>query len=183
MKLVRWVSEILSDGSEIRSLSGRSAKLGDGFSRNPRDRDELQQLRTKDLEGLAGQLRGFDMDEYETEEAGLPIPWGVGNDAVPESRGEGSTSSAHADRGVYRGEGLSSEPRADPTGIVGVLAAATGMQERVVILAVADYAQHLRCTRLSVSLCLGGPSVFGRSVGRLKMTPGSSPMWMGRQGS
>ena len=35
MKLVRWVAEILADGSEIRSLSGRSAKLGDGFSRNP----------------------------------------------------------------------------------------------------------------------------------------------------
>ena len=36
VKLVRWVSEIVSDGSEIRSLSGRSTKLGDGFSRNPR---------------------------------------------------------------------------------------------------------------------------------------------------
>ena len=37
---------------------------------------------------------------------------------------------------------VSREPRADPTGVVGVLAAATGVQERVVILAVADYAQH-----------------------------------------
>ena len=35
-KLVRWV---LLDGSEIRSLSGRSATLGDSFSRNPKDRD------------------------------------------------------------------------------------------------------------------------------------------------
>ena len=34
-KLVRWVGEILLDGSEIRSLSGRSATLGDSFSRNP----------------------------------------------------------------------------------------------------------------------------------------------------
>ena len=34
-KLVRWVAEILMDGSEIRSLSGRSATLGDSFSRNP----------------------------------------------------------------------------------------------------------------------------------------------------
>ena len=32
-KLVRWVGEILLDGSEIRSLSGRSATLGDRFSR------------------------------------------------------------------------------------------------------------------------------------------------------
>ena len=34
-KLLRWVSEIMSDGSEIKSLSGRSAVLGDGASRNP----------------------------------------------------------------------------------------------------------------------------------------------------
>ena len=33
-KLVRWVAEILLlDGSEIRSLSGHSATLGDSFSR------------------------------------------------------------------------------------------------------------------------------------------------------
>ena len=44
------MAEILADGSEIRSLSGRSAKLGDGFSRNPRDRDELLENRTKDLQ-------------------------------------------------------------------------------------------------------------------------------------
>ena len=50
VKLVRWVSEILADGSEIRSLSGRSAKLGDGFSRNPAGRDELLEARTtKDI--------------------------------------------------------------------------------------------------------------------------------------
>ena len=35
-KLVRWVAEILMDGSEIRSLSGRSATLGDSFSKTPR---------------------------------------------------------------------------------------------------------------------------------------------------
>lgn len=48
VKLIRWVAEILADGSEIRSLSGRSAKLGDGYSRNPKERDELLQHRTKD---------------------------------------------------------------------------------------------------------------------------------------
>ena len=31
VKHLRWVSFIVSDGSQIRSLSGRSAKLGDGF--------------------------------------------------------------------------------------------------------------------------------------------------------
>ena len=50
-KLVRWVGEILLDGSEIRSLSGRSATLGDSFSRNPKDRDRLLEARTRDLQG------------------------------------------------------------------------------------------------------------------------------------
>ena len=49
VKHLRWVSEITADGSVIHTLSGRSALLGDGFSRNPRDRDELL---TKDLQGL-----------------------------------------------------------------------------------------------------------------------------------
>ena len=85
-KLIRWVSEILADGSEIRSLSGRSAKLGDGFSRNPKDRDALLEARTKDLSGMAGQLRGFNLDEYlgEGTEGNGQIPWAVGDDAVPD---------------------------------------------------------------------------------------------------
>ena len=86
VKLVRWVAEILSDGSEIRSLSGRSAKLGDGFSRNPAERDELIQGRTKDLEGLAGQLKGFNLEEYlsgGTEEPDIPVAWDIGNDVLP----------------------------------------------------------------------------------------------------
>ena len=58
------MSEILADGSEIRSLSGRSAKLGDGFSRNPAGRDELLEARTKDIAGVAGQLKKFNLDEY-----------------------------------------------------------------------------------------------------------------------
>ena len=45
VKHLRWISEILSDGSELRSLSGRNAKLGDGFSRNPADRDALLEQR------------------------------------------------------------------------------------------------------------------------------------------
>ena len=77
------------DGSEIRSLSGRSATLGDSFSRNPKDRDALLAARTKDLEGLSGQLRGFDLDQYlgEGTEGDGPVPWAVGNDAVPEPAG------------------------------------------------------------------------------------------------
>ena len=82
--LVRWVAEILMDGSEIRSLSGRSAMLGDSFNRNPKDRDALLAARTKDIEGLTGQLRGFDLDQYlgEGTEGEGPVPWAVGEDAV-----------------------------------------------------------------------------------------------------
>ena len=55
VKHLRWVSEIIADGSVIQSLSGRSAKLGDGYSRSPWNRDELIAQRTKDLQGVAGQ--------------------------------------------------------------------------------------------------------------------------------
>lgn len=54
VKHLRWTSEIISDGSQIRNLSGRAAKLGDGFSRNPSDRDEILEQRTKDLKGHEG---------------------------------------------------------------------------------------------------------------------------------
>ena len=86
-KLVRWVSEILMDGSEIRSLSGRSATLGDSFSRNRKDRDALLEARTKDLAGVAKGLRGFDLAEYlgEGTEGEGPVPWAVGKDVVPDS--------------------------------------------------------------------------------------------------
>ena len=77
-KLVRWVSEILSDGSEIRSLSGRSARLGDGFSRNPKERDVLLEARTKDLSAMSGHLTGFDLDDYlgDGVEDGEVVPQG-----------------------------------------------------------------------------------------------------------
>ena len=86
-KLVRWVGEILLDGSEIRSLSGRSATLGDSFSRNPKDRDRLLEARTRDLQGMSGRLRGFDLDQYlgEGTEGTGPVPWAVGSDAVPDT--------------------------------------------------------------------------------------------------
>ena len=48
----------------IQLLSGRSALLGDGFSRNPSNRDELIEQWTKDLKGVAGQTRGFSVDEF-----------------------------------------------------------------------------------------------------------------------
>jgi hypothetical protein len=87
VKQLRWVSEIIGDGSRILSLSGRSAKLADGWSRNPPDRDELLAQRLKDLRGYAGQLRGFSPEEYmsewESPEGREAVPWTMPTDAVP----------------------------------------------------------------------------------------------------
>ena len=75
---------LIADGSEIRSLAGRTAKLGDGFSRNPKGRDELLEQRTLDVRGLSGQLRGFDLDAYLSDEMPEgPVPWAVGDHALP----------------------------------------------------------------------------------------------------
>ena len=85
VKHLRWVSFIVSDGSQIRSLSGRSARLGDGFSRNPEGRDALVEQRTRDLEGQIGQLRGFCLESYlsDYEEGEKAFPWSIGDDAIP----------------------------------------------------------------------------------------------------
>jgi len=66
-KHLRWLSELLADGSTLRSLSGRSARLADGLSRNPPGRDDLLAQRTKDLQGLIGQLRGFSWERKNQE--------------------------------------------------------------------------------------------------------------------
>ena len=86
VKHLRWVSEIIADGSTMNSLSGRSALLGDGYSRNPKERDALLEQRTKDLQGVAGQCRGFDIQEFCSDwerTDGKPIPWTFPSDAVP----------------------------------------------------------------------------------------------------
>ena len=85
VKMLRWISEIVADGSEIRSLSGRAARLGDGTGRNIENRDELLAQRGKDLKGLIGQVRGFDLDEFlsDWEDPDHPIPWAVGDTGLP----------------------------------------------------------------------------------------------------
>ena len=81
LKLLRWVSEIVADGSGIRSLEGRGCRLGDGTSRNPKNREILMEQRTKDLAGMIGQVRGFDLNEFlsDWEPAGEALPWTVGD--------------------------------------------------------------------------------------------------------
>lgn len=81
-KMLRWTSAIIADGSEIKSLAGRAARLGDGTSRNPKDRDALLEQRSKELSGLIGQVRGLDLEDFlnDLEETGTSIPWVVGDD-------------------------------------------------------------------------------------------------------
>ena len=136
VKLVRWVAEILADGSEIRSLSGRSAKLGDGFSRNPKDRDELLQGRTRDLQGLSGHLRGFNLEEYlggGTEDPTVPVAWAVGDDVLPANGpSDGENSAAVVSGGVS-----GSEHRATIAGV-----AEGSLGNHLKVLFVADYANQ-----------------------------------------
>ena len=75
-KHLRWMTEICADGTEVRSLAGRSARLGDGTSRNPENRDELLAQRIRDLGGMIGQARGFDVDEFlsDWEQPGEALP-------------------------------------------------------------------------------------------------------------
>ena len=48
---------------------------------NPPERDELLAQRTKDLQGLIGQLRGFSLEEFlGEEEPGKVIPWSLLSD-------------------------------------------------------------------------------------------------------
>ena len=81
IKLLRWVSEIVADGSEIRSLAGRACRLGDGTSRDLTNREILMEQRMKDLAGMIGQVRGFDFNEFlsDWEPAGEALPWTVGD--------------------------------------------------------------------------------------------------------
>mgnify|MGYP001253699497 FL=1 len=97
---MRWVGEITADGSEVRSISGRSARLGDGTSRNPRDRDALIEQRTADLAGISGQVRQFNINEYLSmcEQPGRAIPWALGSSAWVH---EETTSSQSAVQGPW----------------------------------------------------------------------------------
>ena len=66
-------------------MSGRTAVLGDGISRNPIDRDEVMEQRSKDLQGYAGQIRGFNLDEFlsDWEKPGMPVHWAIGDSSLP----------------------------------------------------------------------------------------------------
>ena len=60
--------------------------MGDGYRRNPKEPDALLEQRTKDLQGIAGQCRGFDRQEFCSDwerTDGKPIPWTFPSDAVP----------------------------------------------------------------------------------------------------
>ena len=146
VKHLRWVSWIVADGSQIRSLSGRSAKLGDGFSRNPSDRDALIEQRTKDLEGRTGQLRGFSLEAFlsDYEEGEKVFPWTIAGDAIPD-KPEGQEDSDCGERAVSAGvppvscvEGADPERNMTSQEMAGLMAAA-GVKPELRVVYVADY--------------------------------------------
>ncbi|CAE7332320.1 unnamed protein product [Symbiodinium microadriaticum] len=64
---------------QIADSSGYA--VGGVAVQNPPERDELLQQRTKDLQGLIGQLRGFSLEEFlGEEETGKVIPWSLLSD-------------------------------------------------------------------------------------------------------
>lgn len=71
--------------SEVQPLAGRNCRLADGTSRNPGDRNAIIEQRTKDLEGLAGQGRRFDLESClsDGEETGIPVRWSIGEGTIP----------------------------------------------------------------------------------------------------
>ena len=119
----------MADGSEIRSLAGRAARLGDGTSRNPSNRDELLEQRSKDLRGLIGQVRGFNLDEFlsDYEEPGAAIPWALGNDGWVASESDPQPSVPRSVSGPVTGATLAAS------------FAAAGVKPRLKVLYAADY--------------------------------------------
>ena len=134
IKLLRWVSEIVADGSEIRSLAGRSARLGDGTSRNPKDREALLDQRTKDLAGMIGQVRGFDLNEFlsDWEQADAAVPWGIGDQAWVEAAAPKSKQKS------TRGSVPSPVPAA-PAGALSAVMSSEGVSPTLKVLYVPDY--------------------------------------------
>lgn len=79
LKILRWLAEILQDGSEIRSLAGRNCRLADGTSRNPKERNRLIEGRTSNLKGVVGMLTNFNIDKFNSlcEDENFPLGWAL----------------------------------------------------------------------------------------------------------
>ena len=131
LKLLRWVSEIVSDGSEIRSLAGRACRLGDGTSRNPSNREALIEQRSKDLAGMIGQVRGFDLDEFlsDWEPKGEALPWTVG---------DGGWVAEDEDSSAQQGSEPSVKPAA-PAALWHQVMSQEGTSPKLKVLYVPDY--------------------------------------------
>jgi hypothetical protein len=86
VKHLRWLAEIQGDGSDLRSMSGRSAflKLADGPSRDHPERDRLLAERTMDLHRRAERIRNFSVADYHDDYEDDSIQAGtLAKDAIP----------------------------------------------------------------------------------------------------
>ena len=111
----------------------------DGLFRTPADRDEALAQRTKDLAGLMGQVRGFDLDAYLSgwDQTRYAEPWALASDGLPGQAAVGVSLAA-------------------PPGDLYALAQKAGMARKLKVLHLTDYsAWHLKETasaRLSMEL-------------------------------
>ena len=71
-KHFRWHAEVTGDGSEFRSLAGKSNVFSDGLSRNAINKDEM--ARMSELSEVRRLVRDFNADEFNDEE---PVSRGV----------------------------------------------------------------------------------------------------------
>ena len=118
--------------------------LGDGTSRNPSNRDELIAQRSKDLEGIIGMARGFDLDDFlrDYEQPGSAIPWALNDHGwVATEVDDGAGCSPVLPTAAAHGAGtpLTIPSRKGIFASIAKVAANEGVPMRVKILYVADY--------------------------------------------
>ena len=72
---LRWVADIQSDGSTLMNLSGRSARLGDGLSRNPL---------TDEIRRQSVSIKGFSLEDFLADlESGGMEPQAMPSQCLP----------------------------------------------------------------------------------------------------
>ena len=94
--------------------------------------------RGKDLQGYAGQIRGFDLDQFlsDWEDPGMPVPWTVGDHALPSPVEKSAIAPAGA--ALATAAGLAG-PASSASAIYDSVFTALGCKHVVKVLFLPDY--------------------------------------------
>ena len=88
VKHLRWVSEIIQDGSQIRSLSGRAAKLRRWLQSQPceqgSDSAAAHKGPRRSLWAAVAGLRSGRKFLSDWQDSRYPVPWTMPSDAIPD---------------------------------------------------------------------------------------------------